>query len=216
MEVKSIVQPCDREKQGSEGLTPRQIFSKEHESLLEDGKKWMRDTATSCLLVATIITIVAYYAGLSIPAGYNYSTLGCNVTIGSSVHINHNLFHVFVVSEAVTLSFSITSMLTFLFILTSRYAEEDFKKSLPVSLMCGLVTLFISITAMIVSFSSAFFLAYRESYTQHKLWWVPILVSGLALLPAASFVFLLYPLLRDIFCSTYCRSLFRPRKSLFI
>ncbi|XVE52775.1 hypothetical protein DITRI_Ditri02bG0150800 [Diplodiscus trichospermus] len=130
-EVKSILQPCEREKQGSEGLTPRQIFSREHKNLLEEGKKWMRDTATSCLIVATIITIVAYYAGFSIPGGYNDSTSGCNVTIGSPVLINHNLFHVFAVSEAIALSFSITSMLIFLFILTSRYTEEDFLKSLP-------------------------------------------------------------------------------------
>ncbi|XVE80584.1 hypothetical protein DITRI_Ditri14bG0151300 [Diplodiscus trichospermus] len=216
VEVKSILKPSDREKKGSRILTPRQLFSKEHGELLEKAQEWMWKTSNSCLIVATIITTVVYSAGFSIPGGYNDSTSSGNATEGSPVHINQALFHVFAVSEAVALSFSITSTLIFLFILTSRYAEEDFLKSLPVSLMCGLATLFISITAMIVSFCSAFFLAYRESYNQHKLRWVPILVSGFALLPAAAFVFLLYPLLHDIFKSTYRRSLFRREMTLFI
>ena len=206
--MNSILQPSDREKKGSEGLTPRKLFSREHKELLGKGEKWMKGTSQSCMIVATLITTVVYSAGFSIPGG--------NDTGGYPVQISHTLFHVFAVSEALALSFSITSTLMFLYILTSRYAEEDFLKSLPLKLMVGLATLFISMIAMIVAFSSAFFLAYRESYNNHKLRWIPLLVSGFASLPAAFFVLLQYPLLRDIFNSTCCSgSLFRPRKSMF-
>ncbi|XVE52770.1 hypothetical protein DITRI_Ditri02bG0150300 [Diplodiscus trichospermus] len=211
-EVKSIVRQADREKKGSEGLTPRQLFSKEHKELLEKGEKWMRDTTTSCLIVATIVTTVVYSAGFSIPGGYNDSTPGK----GSPILIKHTLFDVFAASEGVALSFSVTSMLIFLFILTSHYAQQDFRKSLPFRLMCGLATLFISISAMIVSFSSAFFLVYKEGDNHHKLRWVPLFVSSLALLPVAAFVFLRSPLLCEIFNSTCRRSLFQPKMSLFI
>ena len=213
-EVNSIIRPCDWEKKGLNGLTPRKLFSSQHEELLENGKRWMRNTSNSCMIVATLITTVVYSAGFSTPGG-NDSTKGF------PVQINHTLFHVFAVSEAVALSFSITSTLMFLFILTSRYAEEDFLKSLPLKLMLGLATLFISMMAMIVSFGSAIFLAYRDSYNHHNLRWVPLLVYGLASLPAVVFVLLFvllqHPLLRDIFRSTCCsRSLFRPNKSIFV
>ncbi|XVF77817.1 hypothetical protein PTKIN_Ptkin14bG0077100 [Pterospermum kingtungense] len=209
-EVNSMVRSCDREKKGLEGLTPRKLFSKEHKYLLENGKKWMRNTSNSCMIVATLITTVVYSAGFSIPGGNNN-------TNGSPVLINHTLFHVFTVSEGVALSFSITSTLMFLYILTSRYAEEDFLRSLPLKLMVGLATLFISMLAMIIAFTSAFCLAYRDSYNHQNSRWVPLLVSGFASLPAAFFIMLQYPLLRDIFHSTCCsRSLFRPKKSMFV
>ncbi|XVE52780.1 hypothetical protein DITRI_Ditri02bG0151100 [Diplodiscus trichospermus] len=208
-EVKSIVLQANREQKGLEGLTPQQLFSKEHKELLEKGEKWMRDTAQSCLIVATIITTVVYSACFSIPGDYNDSTQG-----KGSILTKNIIFIVFEAS-AVALSFSVTSALIFLFMLTSRYAQRDFRKSLPMSLMYGLATLFISITAMIVSFSSAFFLAYRESDNRHKFRWAPIFVFGLALLPSVAFVILQYPLLRDIFNSTHRRSLFRPKMPLF-
>ena len=200
---------CDREKKGRKGLTPQKLFSEEHKKLLENGKEWMRTTSNSCMIVATLITTVVYSAGFSPPGGNDN-------TNGFPVQINHTVFHVLAVSEAVALYFSITSTLMFLFILTSRYAEEDFLKSLPLKLMLGLATLFISMMAMIAAFSSAFFLAYRDSYDHHNLRWVPLLVSGLASLPAVVFVLLQYPLLRDIFLSTCSRSLFRPSKSIFV
>ncbi|XP_017980115.1 PREDICTED: uncharacterized protein LOC18594737 [Theobroma cacao] len=208
-EVRSVVQPSDRERKGLKGLTPRKLFSRQHEGLLERGEKWMRDTSESCMIVATLITTVVYSAGFSTPGGNDN-------TKGTPVLINHTLFHVFAVSEAVALSFSITSTLMFLCILTSRYAEEDFLKSLPLKLMAGLATLFISMMAMIVAFSAAFFLAYRDSYNHHRLRWVPLLVSAFAFLPAALFVLLQYRLFLDMFHSTCCsRPLFRPRKSMF-
>ncbi|KAG5239567.1 protein ACCELERATED CELL DEATH [Salix suchowensis] len=46
-------------------------------------------------------------------------------------------------------------LLMFLGILTSRYAEEDFLKSLPKKLIFGLSTLFLSIAAMMVTFCAA-------------------------------------------------------------
>ncbi|XVF77827.1 hypothetical protein PTKIN_Ptkin14bG0078400 [Pterospermum kingtungense] len=209
-EVENMVQPSDREKEGLECLTPQKLFSIQHKELLKQSEKWMRETSTSCLIVATLITTVVFLVGF-ITTGINDNTKGF------PVQINHTSFHVFVVSEAIGLSFSMTSMLMFLSILTSRYTEDDFLKSLPLKLMLGLAALFISMVAMVAAFNSIFFLAYRDSYNPHNIRRVPLLVCGFASLPAALFVLLQYPLLRDIFHSTCCsRSLFRPTRSMFI
>ncbi|KAJ4824940.1 hypothetical protein Tsubulata_050184, partial [Turnera subulata] len=57
-------------------------------------------------------------------------------------------FIIFIVSDAIALFSSSTSVLMFLGILTSRYTEDDFLISLPRKLIIGLSTLFVSIAAM--------------------------------------------------------------------
>lgn len=58
-----------REQQNREGKTPRTLFSEQHKTLANEGKKWMKDTATSCLLVATLIATVMFEAAIHIPGG---------------------------------------------------------------------------------------------------------------------------------------------------
>ncbi|KAI4332211.1 hypothetical protein L6164_017139 [Bauhinia variegata] len=88
-----------------------------------------------------------------------------------------------------------------------RYAENDFLSSLPLKLIFGLQALFISITSMMVAFSSALFIIYY-----HDLKLVPGLMSALAFLLMPLFLFLQYPLWSDIIYSVYYRrSLFQPR-----
>ncbi|KAJ0086637.1 hypothetical protein Patl1_08116 [Pistacia atlantica] len=68
-EVENIVRPMLREQQNREGKTPRALFSEQHKALANEGKKWMKDTATSCLLVATLIATVMFEAAIHIPGG---------------------------------------------------------------------------------------------------------------------------------------------------
>ncbi|XVF00493.1 hypothetical protein REPUB_Repub04eG0005700 [Reevesia pubescens] len=181
-EVKKITPLLLREKIGSEGLTPRELFNKEHKELLKDGEKWMKSTAQSCMIVATLITTVVFAAAFSIPGG--------NDDNGTPIRIKETMFHVFAVSNAMALSSSIASTLMFLYILTSRYREEDFEEALPFKLMAGLATLFISMIAMMVAFTAAFFL----TYLHQKLRWVPFLASSFFFVPATLFVMLQSPL----------------------
>ncbi|XP_031251612.1 uncharacterized protein LOC116109525 [Pistacia vera] len=68
-EVGQIVQPSFREKKNSESKTPQEIFSEEHEILLRSGELWMKKTAESCMLVATLITTIMFATALSVPGG---------------------------------------------------------------------------------------------------------------------------------------------------
>ncbi|ONI01278.1 hypothetical protein PRUPE_6G131400 [Prunus persica] len=178
-EVKKIVQPLSTEMKNKKGKTPRELFTSEHKGLLHKGESWMKNTAKSCILVATIIATVVFSAAFSIPDG-------------------------------VALFSSSTSMLMFLYILTSRYAENDFLKSLPLKLMVGLASLFISMTSMMIAFSTAFYLS-----CHYGLGFVSDFIFIFAFVPVVLFLFLQYPLLSDMFLSTYCSSLiFQPRKHM--
>ncbi|KAJ0789337.1 putative PGG domain-containing protein [Helianthus annuus] len=105
---------------------------------------------------------------------------------------------IFVISNAVSLISSSTSVLIFLSILTSRYAERDSMQLLPSRLMFGIATLFLSIVTMMIAFSASFFLLYKG-----KLEWVPITITCLAGVLVILFAKMQFHLLVDIFDYTY-------------
>ncbi|KAK9938937.1 hypothetical protein M0R45_015648 [Rubus argutus] len=116
-EVKKIVQPQYIEMENNKGKTPQELFTKEHRELMRQGEKWMKDTATSCLLVATIIATVVFSAAFSIPGGTDDST-------GRPNFLREKAFLYFTIADGVALFSSSTAMLMFLFILTSRWVPD--------------------------------------------------------------------------------------------
>lgn len=197
------MRPSLIEMQNSEGSTPCQLFTKEHEELLQRGESWMQRTASSCMVVSTLIATGVFSAPFSLPGGNNDDTRSPN-------YLDKPSFLVFSLSDSMALISSSTSVLIFLSILISRYAEEDFLKSLPFKLLAGLVTLFVSIISMMVAFSSAFFITYY-----HGLKWVPNFIAALAFLPIPLFIFLQFSLWSDIVYSAYvCSTLFRRGKPM--
>ncbi|KAI9126692.1 hypothetical protein K1719_002288 [Acacia pycnantha] len=172
-------------------------------ALRKDAESWMKRTSGSCLVVSTLIATGVFSAAFSIPGGTNDNT-------GVPHYLGTRSFMVFAISDAIALISSSSSILVFLSILISRYAECDFYKALPLKLIFGLVTLFFSITSMMIAFSSAFFITY-----DHGLKWVPSLISLLSFLPIVIFLFLQFKLFYDIIYSTYyLRFLFRPTKHM--
>ncbi|KAK0607372.1 hypothetical protein LWI29_014013 [Acer saccharum] len=196
-EVEMMMQPSLREKKNVDGLTPRELFTIEHKNLLLSGEKWMKNTASSCMVIATLITTMVFSAAFTVPGGNNDKT-------GIPIRLMETSFHVFAISDTIALSSSSISILMFLSILTSGYTEMDFQRSLPLKLMVGLSALFISIIAMMITFSSTFFLVYHDKSNS-----MPILTFMFVSVPIALFVILQYPLLRDILYTT-CRSRFLP------
>nr|XP_048325379.1 uncharacterized protein LOC125421219 [Ziziphus jujuba var. spinosa] len=88
-------------------------------------------------------------------------------------------------------------------ILTSRYAEEDFLKSLPKKMMIGLSTLFFSIVTMMIAFCATILIVLRDRYS-----WIFIPIISLASIPVTLFVMMQFPLLVEIFVSTYGAGIF--------
>ncbi|GMP41017.1 hypothetical protein CsSME_00011267 [Camellia sinensis var. sinensis] len=163
----------------------------------------MKNTASQSMVVATLIATVMFAAAFTVPGGNDNNT-------GIPMFRKHSSFMVFAISDAIALVTSSTSILMFLSILTSRYAENDFVESLPFKLMIGLTTLFISITTMMVVFGATFFLVFDRYMV-----WVSITVALFACVPIILFATLQYPLLADVIHSTYgSRLLFQPRKHM--
>ncbi|KAI3731043.1 hypothetical protein L1987_62226 [Smallanthus sonchifolius] len=198
-EVEKMVPPYMKEAKNKDDQTPYELFSKENEDLVSKGLKWMKD----CMVVATLIVTVAFAVAFTVPGGYNQDH-------GLPVFINQRSFLIFVIADAISLFSSSTSLLVFLSIVTSHPDQHDFMYSLPGKLMIGLLTLFISVATMMVTFSSSFFVLYHKG-----LQWVPILISTSASLPVLVFAVLQLPLWVDMFRSMFdSHYLFKPKKPM--
>ena len=158
----------------------------------------MKDTASSCTVVGSLIVTIMFAAAFTVPGGNDQNK-------GFPIFLNEKLFMVFIVSDALSLFSSSTSVLMFLGILTSRYAEEDFLKSLPTKMIIGLSTLFFSIVAMMTAFSAALILMLREQS------WIFIPVICLASVPVTLFVLMQFPLLVDMTILTYRPGIFNRK-----
>ncbi|KAF5442121.1 hypothetical protein F2P56_037169, partial [Juglans regia] len=117
--VESICPPSFKETLNKDGLTPGQLFTKDHQKMRKEGERWMKDTATSCTVVGALIITIMFAAAFTIPGGNNQDT-------GMPILVHDKLFTLFIVADSLSLFSSTTSVLMFLGILTSRYAEEDF------------------------------------------------------------------------------------------
>ncbi|KDO39163.1 hypothetical protein CISIN_1g037504mg [Citrus sinensis] len=69
-EVKKVVPRKFAEEKNNDGLTPGDLFIKEHEELKKKGETWVKDNASSCMIVATLITTVVFGAAITVPGGY--------------------------------------------------------------------------------------------------------------------------------------------------
>ncbi|XP_062094517.1 ankyrin repeat-containing protein ITN1-like isoform X2 [Humulus lupulus] len=194
-EVKRIVPPHYITQKNKKKKTPNEMFTSQHKPLLSKGEEWMKSTASSCMIVATLIATVVFAAAFSLPGGNN------DDHDGTPNNLKSHSFLIFVLSDGLALLNSVVAMLMFLSILVSRYSEYDFLKWLPLKLMVGLTTLFFSMVAMMIAFSFAFVLVYHH---HHGLKWVPLLISLFGIVPTALFAILKFPLLLETFLSTYC------------
>ncbi|EXB64222.1 hypothetical protein L484_002355 [Morus notabilis] len=172
------------------GQTPEEIFSQTHKDLVKDGSKWLTNTSTACSLVAALIATVAFASCTTFPGGTDDRS-------GKPKLQNQPTFDLFMTFSLVALCSSVTSLIMFLSILTSRHQEKDFSTELPRKLLLGLTSLFVSILAMLISFCSGHFFVLED-----KLKNAAFLVYAVTFLPIFFFAAAQLPLYIDLVQAT--------------
>ncbi|KAI3670725.1 hypothetical protein L1987_87720 [Smallanthus sonchifolius] len=175
------------------GETPEMVFTKEHKELVTESGNWMRSTANSYALTATLIITVVFAAAITVPGGNKENDGGKKGTDGVPKFIDNPAFIVFITSIAVSMVTSSMSLLLFLAILTSRYTEQDFVIVLPLTLVIALVSLFVSATSTMLAFGAALFLMLGK--------WTLALIAPSIGIPICSFFWFYSVLLSDFFAS---------------
>ncbi|KAH7848551.1 hypothetical protein Vadar_004294 [Vaccinium darrowii] len=200
-EIEKLVLPQAKYKRNIKNKTPQDVFTETHKDLVEKGEKWMKDTASSCTIVAALIVTVVFAAAITVPGGSNNNN-------GLPIFLEDGVFFLFGVLDALALLSSTTSLLMFLSIFTSRYGEQDFLYSLPRKLIIGLVTLFLSIISMMIAFGATFKIVFGQ-----KKAWIAVPVFVLSFVPVTLFALLQFPLLLRLIKSTYYPGIFRKRSN---
>nr|KYP66440.1 Ankyrin repeat-containing protein At3g12360 family [Cajanus cajan] len=146
--VEEVVSLKCKEARNDDGKKPRELFTETHKELVKEGEKWAKQAAKSFALVGILITTVMFAAAFTVPGGNNQNT-------GVPIFLDYDVFTTFLVADAISLFTSATSVLIFIWILTSRFAEKDFLKRIPFKLLAGLGFLFLSVASMMVAFCAA-------------------------------------------------------------
>ncbi|XP_051143901.1 uncharacterized protein LOC127260243 isoform X2 [Andrographis paniculata] len=182
---KNIPRLCYAHVNG-QGKTARQVFESSHSILMDKGAKWLTKTSESCSLVAALVATVAFATSATVPGGLNEND-------GNPLKLTRPAFSIFSVSSLVALCLSVTALVFFLAIITSRCQQRDFKSNLPKKLLMGLTALFTSIAAMLVSFCAGHTFILKKEL---KLAAVPIYT--IACVPVTLFVLAQLPLYFDL------------------
>ncbi|XP_058115637.1 uncharacterized protein LOC131258372 isoform X2 [Magnolia sinica] len=173
------------------GHTPKEVFTKTHAELVNEGSAWLTITSQHCSVVAALIATVAFATAATVPGGVMENK-------GVPVFEGQLAFDIFAIASLVALCFSVTSLTLFLTILTSRYQEADFGNSLPWRLIIGLTSLFFSIASMLIAFCAGHFFVLKE---QLKFAAIPVYVA--TCIPISIFAIAQFPLYLDLLKSTF-------------
>ncbi|KAG7963039.1 hypothetical protein I3843_09G098000 [Carya illinoinensis] len=185
-QLQKIVPPYFINHRNKKDQTAEELFTEQHQDLVQKGRRWIDQTTKACTIVAVLIATVAFTCAYTIPGGSNSKT-------GHPLLLEETPFRTFAVSDTISLCFSLTSVVVFLSIMTSRMHERDFRRSLPLKIAIGLSTLFFSVTAMMVAFAATLVLM-----IQQRLHWAAIPIYSLACFPVTIFLVLQFPLYLNI------------------
>ncbi|PWA89628.1 ankyrin repeat-containing domain, PGG domain protein [Artemisia annua] len=180
----------------NDGRTAEQLFIENNEQLRIDAKQWMRSTAEHCTIIAVLIATVAFAAAYTVPGGPDQET-------GYPLLKSSSYFVIFALADALSLAFSMTSVITFLSILTSSFRLSDFRNNLHNKLLLGLTLLILSVSFMMVAFAATLILTISSPHWH----WTNIILYTLSFLPVTMFMFsyvrLYTMLIRTLVASLY-------------
>ncbi|RDX68126.1 hypothetical protein CR513_52920, partial [Mucuna pruriens] len=189
--VKNSMPPNFYARYNDKGQTAKQVFINTHGGLVREGRKWLSKTSESCSVVAALVATVAFTTSTAIPGGANEET-------GEPVLGGQPAFKVFAVASLVALCSSVTALVLFLSILTSRFQEKDVAMDLPRMLLLGMTSLWTSIASILVSFCAGHYFIIEEGMKSSV-----YLIYALTCLPVSFFVLVQLPLYLDLMLAIF-------------
>ncbi|KAI9198087.1 hypothetical protein LWI28_009815 [Acer negundo] len=164
--------------------TAKELFREKHKNQLEEAQKWIKETSQSCSGVAVLVATVVFAAAFTVPGGTRDDN-------GLPILLNSPFFLFFTVMDVVSLSCSLTAVVMFLSIVTSPFALDNFRVSLPRRLTLGFALLFMSVATTMLAFTSTVILIIRSDQRRH---WTLTLICCAAFVPVSVLALTHFPL----------------------
>ncbi|GKV34323.1 hypothetical protein SLEP1_g42700 [Rubroshorea leprosula] len=67
MAIADIVPAFYEEQRNKDGETPSEMFRREHQNLLKEGQRWVKETANFAAIIGTLIVSIMFAAGITVP-----------------------------------------------------------------------------------------------------------------------------------------------------
>ena len=116
----------------NDNKTAEELFATANKQLHQDVKEWLMRTTENCTILSVFIATVAFAAVYTVPGGPNQDT-------GLPILHSEPFFLVFTLADVISLTLALTSVGTFLSILTSSFPLQDFKIYLFKKLIQGII-----------------------------------------------------------------------------
>ncbi|KAG2391101.1 uncharacterized protein HKW66_Vig0131380 [Vigna angularis] len=135
---------------------PWEIFKKTHDNLRKESGEWLKETSESCSVVTALVAAASFATATTVPGGIDDH--------GMPHFEGKPAFDAFVFSSLFGLCFSVSGLIMFLTVITSRKLPREYRKSLPLKLAFGLSFLFLSIIALLASFCIGHSFLFNHKY----------------------------------------------------
>ncbi|XP_008371035.1 uncharacterized protein [Malus domestica] len=182
LRVQEMIPPHYTLHHNNKDQTAEELFNQEHDKLLEEAQKWVKETAQSCSTVAVLVATVVFAAAYAIPGGFNDQS-------GRPIFQDNPLFLLFTCMDVVAISCSLSSVAFFLSVLSSPLEYPLFVNSIPRKVMAGFILLFLSMATTMLAFAATILLVIRVK----KKWTMSILYP-IAFFPVPLFALLQFPM----------------------
>nr|GEZ89639.1 hypothetical protein [Tanacetum cinerariifolium] len=103
-EMKRVVGTAHTRALNKNKETPMTVFRREHKELRKDGEEWMKKTADSYTITATLIITIVFAAAITVPGGNDDKT-------GKPIYEMKPSFIIFAIADAISLFTATTSLL---------------------------------------------------------------------------------------------------------
>lgn len=154
--VSSLVPPHYYFLRDKDQQTPWEIFKKTHDNLRKESGEWLKETSESCSVVTALVAGASFATATTVPGGIDDNGMP---------HFEGNpAFDAFLFSSLFGLCFSVSGLIMFLTVLTSRKLPREYRKSLPLKLVFGLSFLFLSIISLLASFCIGHSFLFNHKY----------------------------------------------------
>ena len=118
---KSLLQRSFPFLSNNKSQTPEEVFTKNHQKLVEQGRNWLNNTSNACSVVAGLFVTSTFSTATNTPEGFE-----------SKVNKSSKIY---ACSSFVSFYSSLIAVVMFLAIPTSGCRERDFRHALPLKLL---------------------------------------------------------------------------------
>ncbi|KVH92027.1 Ankyrin repeat-containing protein [Cynara cardunculus var. scolymus] len=164
--VESILPGYLYKQKNAIGLTPYELFVKNHKDIFFEEEKLMNGTASQLMVVAALVATISFATIFTFPGGYSQEDTGIPIFLPKTIS------KIFIIFDGLSFLLSATSILMVIAFIMLDHRGHNVMISSSLQIRSSIVLVYYSIASIIITYLISLFILY-QSHSQ----WVPILIT---------------------------------------